>query len=80
MKKHQHRVPKTLLVKLLAILGYKLDRGTLVDRRMWRVAGHGKTEYFPSLMDVFKAYRKAPTNDLQIKIDPYVDTINRAIF
>jgi hypothetical protein len=47
---------------------------------MWRVAGHGKTEYFPSLMEVFKAYRKAPTNELQIKIDPYVETINRAIF
>ncbi len=79
--KKTNRVPKSLLVKMLDILGLKLTRGDFMGRRMWIVGAPGhKPTYHNSLHDIFKSYRFPKEKGMEEQIKEVRSKINRAIF
>lgn len=75
MKKN-NRVPKRLLVEMLAILGLTMTRETFMDRRRWKISDGS---YSDSLLAVFNRYRHPKDKKLATKIQPLVTKITRAI-
>lgn len=76
MKSSGHRVPKSLLVKMLAVLGLKINKS---GRMEWTVSGNGHTEYFTSMRAIFFKYRKAGDATARATIDPIAMRIEKAI-
>lgn len=74
------RVPKRLLMRMLAELGMTLTRGEFMGRRRWVVTDkNGKSVYFSSLRNAFYRYKDPKTKAEQEKIEPYARRIRMAI-
>jgi hypothetical protein len=79
-KQSRGRVPKRLLMRMLAELGLTLTRGDFMGRRRWMVTDkNGKTEYFSSLYNVFYRFQHPKTKKEEALIEPYAQRIRMAI-